>query len=58
MLEWDRVVMLLLSGGVALYTAWTGWRSWQAQQRRAGVGAFLLALVTVTLALVLTPFGQ
>lgn len=58
MLEWDRVVMYLLSGGVALYTGWTGWQSWRAQERRAGVGAFLLALVTVALAFLLNPSAQ
>lgn len=55
MLEWDRLLMYLLSGGVALYTGWTGWQSWRAQERLAGAGAFLLALVTLVLAVVLKP---
>jgi formate hydrogenlyase subunit 3/multisubunit Na+/H+ antiporter MnhD subunit len=50
--------MLSLSGIVALCAAWAGWRSWREQQRQAGVGAFLLALVTMVLAVVLAPFGR
>lgn len=58
MLEWDRIVMLLLSSAVALGTAWVGWQSWRAQRRQAGAGAFFLALMTMVLAVVLTPFGR
>lgn len=57
MQDWDRLAMILINGGVAIYTGYTGWRSWQAQQKGAAIGAFLLAAATAALPLLLVAYG-
>jgi uncharacterized membrane protein len=55
MQDWDRLVFL--GGGVALYTGYAGWRAWKQQQKGEAFGAFLLALATVAVPIVLAMFG-
>lgn len=58
MQDWDRMVMILIGGGVAVYTCIPGWRFWRQQQTRAAIGTFLLAVATVALPFALVAFGQ
>lgn len=57
MQDWDRLMMILLGGGVAIYTGYTGWRSWKEKKKKAALGAFLLAAVTALMPLALAMFG-
>lgn len=57
MQDWDRIVFVLLGGGVAIYTGYAGWRAWRQQQKGEAVGAFILAAATVAVPLVLAMFG-
>jgi hypothetical protein len=50
--------MALLAGGVALYAIRDGVRSWRRRERQAAIGAFLLAVATVVLPIVLTMIGE
>jgi uncharacterized membrane protein len=56
--NWDRLVMILIGGGVAVYSGYGGWRSWQKQEKQAAIGAFLLAAATVALPIALAIFSQ
>jgi hypothetical protein len=55
--NWDRLLMILLGGGVAVYTGYGGWRSWRRQERQAAVGAFILAGAVVVLPILLSLFS-
>lgn len=57
MQDWDRLVFVLLGGGVALYTGYGGWRAWKQRQKGEAVGAFVLALATAVVPLVLAFLG-
>lgn len=47
MQEWDRVAMLFVGLGVAGYTLYQGWQLWRQANRKAAVGAAVLAVATV-----------
>jgi hypothetical protein len=49
--------MIVLGGGVAVYTVYGGWRLWRNQERQAAVGAFLLAGAVVVLPILLSLFS-
>ena len=51
--DWDRLIMVLLGGGVAAYTLYGAWKLWRQRQRKAAIGALLLAAGAVALPLVL-----
>jgi uncharacterized membrane protein len=57
MQDWDRLVFVLLGGGVAVYTGYLGWRAWREQHKSEAVGAVLLALATVVVPIVLAMLG-
>ncbi|HEY3364944.1 MAG TPA: hypothetical protein VGK74_07835 [Symbiobacteriaceae bacterium] len=57
MQNWDRLVIVVVGGGVAAYTVYGGWGLWKQQQRGAAVGAVVLAVVAVALPLILWAVG-
>ncbi|MFZ5825289.1 MAG: hypothetical protein ACOY94_13320 [Bacillota bacterium] len=57
MQDWDRLVMVLLGGGVALHSCYVAWRLWGAQNRGGAFGSLFLALVAVALPVMLALSG-
>lgn len=58
MQDWDRLIFVVLGGGVAVYTGYGGWRAWQQKLKSEAVGAFLLALATVAVPFALALLGS
>ncbi|HYF94481.1 MAG TPA: hypothetical protein VD969_19855 [Symbiobacteriaceae bacterium] len=57
MQDWDRVMMMLLGGGVSVYTGYQGWRYWQQANRKAAAGAAVLSVAAVGVPLALSLLG-
>lgn len=51
MQDWDQLVMILIGGGVAIYSGYMAWAAWRQRQRWAAAGHILLGACTVALPL-------
>lgn len=58
MLDWDRIVFLVLSVPLAAYQGYVGWQLWQKAKYDAALGSCLLAIVSVAFPLALAMTGE
>lgn len=57
MQEWDRLVMIAIGAGVAIWTGKQGWPLWKAGNTTGVVGVLLLILSAIAVPLVLALFA-